>query len=291
MALTSGKEILTKARECTTCAIGGFDGFNMESVQGIMAAAEQMKTPVFLQFCVVSLQYAGMGWIAALAREAVQHATVPVCIHMDHGPEPTDREQVIAAMNAGFNSVMVDGSGLDFEENIAMTRAVVKIAHGRGVCVEGELGKVSRNINAGPEELQHLMTDPGQAARFVEKTGVDYLAVSVGSVSGFYRGDIHLDLERLELIGQNVDVPLVFHGGTSIPEAQIKEAVRLGVKKVNIAHGVRKAFWDGVSQGTAEYDKTRTMDPRVILGQGRSSVTDYVMQKMVQFGGRNDELS
>lgn len=290
MSLTSGKSILREAEKCGY-AVGGFDVFNMESLQAIVAAAEETGMSVFLQACILSLQHTGLGYAIALLKEAARQAKIPVCLHVDHGPEVSDIDQLREFMRAGFNSIMVDGSKLSFEDNVALTRKVVRMAHAWDIDVEGELGHVSRNINATQEELQCLMTDPDQAASFVEKTGLDYLAVSVGSVSGFYQGQINLDMERLAQIKKKVPVPLVFHGGTSIPERQLKQAIKCGVKKINVAHGVRKAFWGGVLKGMNEYDKTKTIDPRIILSRGRSALTSYVKEKIIQMRETNDKLS
>jgi fructose/tagatose bisphosphate aldolase len=172
---------------------------------------------------------------------------------------------------------------------VRLTRATAELAHQLGACVEGELGQVSRNLDASREELAGLMTDPEEAARFVERTGVDYLAVSVGSVSGFFRGRIDLDLERLEQIARRVSVPLVFHGGTSIPDEQVRQAVRLGVAKINIAHGVRKAFWDGVSATAAGWDTAKPADPRVMLDGGRKAAAEFVRRKMLLLRGTHDQ--
>jgi len=173
---------------------------------------------------------------------------------------------------------MVDGSSLSLEDNISLTKKVVEMAHPRGICVEGELGRVSRNINATREEIAQLMTDPGQVEQFVRKTGVDYLAVSVGSVSGFFKGEINLDLKRLEEIRKKVSIPLVFHGGTGIPKKQLKQAIRIGVSKVNIAHGLRKAFLDGISRYLkGNPDET---DPRLVLKEGRRSCEKFIEAKI-----------
>ena len=281
MTLANGKDILGQAYK-NKCAVGGFDAFNMESAQAIIAAAEQAQSPVFLQACIVSLQHTGIGYAAALLKEAARSSSVPVCLHVDHGPEVSDVMYLEECMDAGFNSIMVDGSMLPLEENIELTKEVVTIAHKKNVCVEGELGHVSRNTSAGREEIENLMTDPDTARLFVDKTGIDYLAVSVGSVSGFFQGQIELDIERLNKIKEKVNVPLIFHGGTSIPENQLKQAVPCGVSKVNIAHGVRKAFWDGVMDAAEKTSGQKVVDPRPILRQGREDLKNYVLTKIDQ---------
>lgn len=204
-----GKTVLESAR-ARGVAIGGFDAFNMESALSVVNAANALSAPVFLQAGVLSAEYMGLDMACHILREAKKTARVEICAHLDHGPDTSDIDQLKQAMNLGFESVMVDGSALSLEENISLTRKIVEMAHPRGIGVEGEVGRVSRNVHAAREEVARFMTDPEQAARFVEETKVDYLAVSVGSVSGFYRGDLHLDLERPERISNKVPIPLGF---------------------------------------------------------------------------------
>lgn len=279
--LASGSQILSDA-DRRGCAVGGFDVFNMESAQAVVSAAEEAGVPVFLQICLVSLEHTGVGYGLALAREAARAASVPICVHLDHGPEVSDVNQLKECMEAGFNSVMVDGSKLGFQQNVSLTRRVVEMARPLGICVEGEVGQVSRDTRATREALDGLMTDADEAARFVEATGIDYLAVSVGSVSGFYQGRIELNLERLRQIRAAVPVPLVFHGGTTIPEDQLKAAVRCGVRKVNIGRGLRKAFWEPVLHAASRETDLQQADPRRILSQGRDGAREYVKMKISQ---------
>ena len=219
---------------------------------------------------------------ARILLEVKRTAQVDVCVHLDHGRETSDVEQLRAAIEAGFESVMVDGSTLPLDENIRLCRQVAEIAHPRGVCVEGELGRVSRDVNATREELDRLMTDPDEAAAFVEKSGVDYLAISVGSVSGFVgeRADVRLDLARLERIADRVSQPLVFHGGTGIPADQLREATKLGVAKVNIAHGLRKAFVDGISAYLEAHRDE--IDPRRVLGEASNAAEAMARARIEQ---------
>ncbi|MCM8769023.1 MAG: class II fructose-bisphosphate aldolase [Candidatus Omnitrophica bacterium] len=240
-----GKKILESVREKKTC-ICGFDTFNMESAQAVARVAAEMSVPVFLQACSKSAHYMGLEMALRILQEAKRTVGDLVCIHFDHGEQLSCVEELKQAIRLGFESIMVDGSSLTLQDNIALCRKIAEMAHPEGICVEGEIGKVSRNINATREELNRLMTDPEQAGRLVEESGIDYLAISVGSVSGFYRKEVVLDLERLEQIREKVSVPLVLHGGTSIPLSQVREAIRLGVAKINIAHGLRTAFLDGM---------------------------------------------
>jgi len=272
-----GKRMLKSAQE-KGIALCGFDTFNMESAQAVVSTAEELSTPVFLQVGIESTEYTGLDMAYKILLEAKRKAHVDICVHLDHSSELSNINQLREAAKMGFESIMVDGSSLSLEDNISLTKKVVEMAHPRGICVEGELGRVSRNINATREEIAQLMTDPGQVEQFVRKTGVDYLAVSVGSVSGFFKGEINLDLKRLEEIRKKVSIPLVFHGGTGIPKKQLKQAIRIGVSKVNIAHGLRKAFLDGISRYLkGNPDET---DPRLVLKEGRRSCEKFIEAKI-----------
>lgn len=261
-------------------ALCGFDAFNMESARAVVRAAARVGAPVFLQAGIESARYMGMAMARAILAEAARSSTVDVCVHLDHGPEPSDPDELREAIALGFESVMVDGSSLPLEENIALCRRVADVAHPLGVCVEGELGRVSRNPNATADELRSIMTDPDQAAAFSQRSGVDYLAVSVGSVSGFHgeSARVHLDLDRLRKIHERVPCPLVFHGGTGIPGAQLREAIRLGVAKINIAHGFRKAFLDGAAAYLAA--TPGASDPRSALRHAEEAAVRFAAEKM-----------
>lgn len=272
-----GKKMLESAQE-KGVALCSFDAFNMESAQTVINTAEELSTPVFLQVGIESMEYMGLDMAYKILLEAKRKAHVDICVHLDHGPKLSNINQLREAIKMGFESIMVDGSSLSLEDNISLTKKVVEMAHPRGICVEGELGRVSRNINATREEIAQLMTDPGQVEQFVRKTGVDYLAVSVGSVSGFFKGEINLDLKRLEEIRKKVSIPLVFHGGTGIPKKQLKQAIRIGVSKVNIAHGLRKAFLDGISRYLK--GKPNETDPRLVLKEGRRSCEKFIEAKI-----------
>jgi len=277
-----GKRMLESARK-EAVALGGFDTFNMESAQAVVNAANELSTPLFLQVCIKSAEYMDLDMAGKILLEAKRKARVDICVHLDHGPEVSNIEQLRQAIEMGFESVMVDGSSLSLEENIALSRKVVQMAHPQGVCVEGELGGVSRNINATREEIAQLMTDPDKAAYFAEKSGVDYLAISVGSVSGFFKGKVNLDFERLAKIRDKVEVPLVFHGGTGIPPDQLKQAISLGVCKVNIAHGLRKAFLDGMS---AYLDANpEEINPRKVLGEAGTQAKEFMKNKLKEITG------
>jgi ketose-bisphosphate aldolase len=224
----------------------------------------------------------GLSMAATILLEAKRRTKTEVCVHFDHGREVSRIDLLQQVVDLGLDSIMVDGSSLPLQENLALCKAVVELAHPRGICVEGELGRVSRNLNATQEELNLLMTDPDEAAELAEKSGVDYLAVSVGSISGFVgeQATVRLELDRLERIAKKVPVPLVFHGGSGIPSDQIRQAIRLGVAKVNIAHGFRKAFLDG----SLSYINSHpgAIDPRIVLGAGARAAEEFARRKIGQ---------
>ena len=272
-----GTRILETARD-RGVAVAGFDAFNMESAQAVVMAANELSLSVLLQVGVDSANYMGLKTAVETLRSAKAHAMVDVCLHFDHGRETSRVEQLAEVVELGIESLMVDGSALPIEDNINLTRQVVGLAHPRGISVEAEVGRVSRDPHATPDEIRRIMTQPDQAARLMEESGADYLAVSVGSISGQLDTHSTLDLERLQQIRDKVDAPLVFHGGTGIPEDQLRDAIRIGVAKVNIAHGFRNAFLDGVRQHLA--GEPAEFDPRVALAAGTESAKSFAMQRM-----------
>ncbi|MBN1459572.1 MAG: class II fructose-bisphosphate aldolase, partial [Armatimonadetes bacterium] len=216
-------------------------------------------------------------------RCAAESASVPVTFHLDHGAREMPFELLTECLSMGFPSVMYDGSHLPLQDNIRLMRRVVEAARPYKAAVEGELGQVSREPDASREEIVRMMTDPEQASRFVTETGIDSLAVSVGSVTGCFESrKIELDFDRLEAIARAVEVPLVFHGGTGIPDEQMRKAIEMGVAKVNVAHGLRKAFVDTLREGLgaeAEY-----VDPRPVLHEAVARMGRYVEGKLRLLG-------
>ncbi len=237
--LTTLKTMLAAARD-GRYAVGGFDFCNAETAQAVLAVAQKLRSPAMLISAASELRLCGIAETVKIVRLLAEAYDVPLCLHLDH----TDNyEEVCEAVDAGFSSVMIDGSHFPFEENVELTRRVVRYAHAKGVSVEGELGAVGQNKDAqhegvGPQSL----TDPEQAAAFVEQTGVDALAVSIGNAHGLYAKRPELDFELLREIGRRVAVPLVLHGGSGTPSDQLHRAIELGIRKVNVASEIGKAF-------------------------------------------------
>lgn len=279
MPLVNLSHILKRADE-GGWAVGAFNCNNMEIVQAIMRAAAAENAPVILQASQGAIKYAGLDFIVAMVRQAVAETRVPVALHLDHG---TSFGQVVRCLRAGFSSVMFDGSQLPFAENVAQSRRVVETAHLVGVSVEAELGRIGgTEDDIHVDEGDALFTDPEEAREFVAQTGVDALAVAVGTAHGRYKGVPKLDFERLRAIRARVPVPLVLHGSSGVPGEAIREAVRLGVSKVNIDTDIRQRFTDAVRRVLAA--DPREIDPRRVLGPAREAATEVIREKIRLFG-------
>ena len=231
MSLVPVSELLKKA-EAGGYAVGAFNCNNMEIVQAIIAAAEAENAPVIMQASQGAIKYAGIDYIVAMANLAAERSRVPVALHLDHG---TSFAQVMQCIRAGFSSVMIDGSKLPLEENIALTRQVLAVARAVGVSVEAELGKIGgTEDDISVADWEAMLTDPEEARYFVEQTGVDSLAIAIGTAHGLYNTEPHLDLELLAEIRRRVEIPLVLHGGTGLSEEQFRAAIAGGISKINI---------------------------------------------------------
>ncbi|RKD33525.1 class II fructose-1,6-bisphosphate aldolase [Thermohalobacter berrensis] len=277
--LVTGKEILQDAHK-KGYAVGAFNVNNMEIVQAIIQAAEETNSPVILQASQGGLKYAGVEYIAAMAKVAAEKAKVPVAIHLDHG---TDFTQIVKCIRNGFTSVMIDGSKHPFEENIAVTKKVVEIAHAAGVSVEAELGKIGgTEDDITVDEKDATFTDPDEAEKFVKETGVDYLAIAIGTAHGPYKGEPKLDFDRLKTIKERLNMPLVLHGSSGVPEESIKKAVSLGINKINIDTDIRLAFNGAVRDFVK--NNPDVYDPRKILGPAREAMKEVIKGKMTIFG-------
>lgn len=274
MPLVTTKQLLLDAQK-GGYAVGAFNVENMEMVQAVIAAAEELKSPAIMQTTPSTVKYAGLDYYFANAKVAAERASVPVAIHLDHG---SSFELAMQALRTGYTSIMIDGSHGTFEENIAVSKAVADACHPSGIPVEAELGKVGGkedDLDGGDE---NPYTDPQQAVEFVKATGVDFLAVAIGTAHGVYKGVPKLDVERLSEIRKVVDIPLVLHGTSGVPDDAVKECIRRGICKVNYATDLRIAFTKGVNQVLGE--KPDTIDPKKYNAQGREEVKQYVMSKM-----------
>lgn len=274
MSLVSSKALLLKAQR-GGYAVGAFNVENMEMMQAVVAAAEELRAPVLIQTTPSTLRYAKPAVFAAMAKALAEAATVPIAMHLDHG---SSAELAREALIGGYTSVMIDGSPLPFEENVAVSAEVVRFCHAAGVSVEAELGCVGGKEDDLERGTDDPYTDPAQAAEFVRRTGIDSLAVAIGTAHGVYKGEPHLDLERLTAIREVVDVPLVLHGTSGVPEDVVAACIDRGICKVNYATDLRLAYTDGLR--AALEAKPDAFDPKVYGAAGRESVRRYVMGKM-----------
>jgi fructose-bisphosphate aldolase class II len=279
MAFVTNTELLSKAKE-EGYAVGAFNTNNLEITLSIVEAAAQEQSQVILAVSPGAMKYAGVAYLAAIATVASESVDVPVSLHLDHG---TSMEHVEAAVAHGFSSVMIDGSKLPFDENVSLTRKVVELAREKGVSIEAELGKlVGVEDTISVSEREASMTDPDQAAEFVEKTGVDALAVAIGNAHGWYKGRPDLDFDRLREIKSKVSIFLVLHGASGIPDDMIREASSIGVDKINIDTEVRDAFRQAVAGFVSA--NPDVIDPRKILMPAREAMREVVARKMRLFG-------
>ncbi|MCI5897545.1 MAG: class II fructose-1,6-bisphosphate aldolase [Firmicutes bacterium] len=308
MALVTTKEMFEKALR-SDYAVGAFNVNNMEIIQGIVDAAKIENAPLILQVSAGARKYAKPIYLVKLVEAAIEDSGLDICLHLDHGE---DFDICKKCVDDGFTSVMIDGSKYPFEENIALTKQVVEYAHAKGVAVEAELGKlagVEDNINVDARSA--TFTDPEEAAEFVERTGVDSLAVAIGTSHGAYKfkGEPYLDFERLQKIRELIpDTPLVLHGastvlpefvarcnqyGGSIPGAQgvpedmIRTAAKYGVCKVNIDTDLRLAMTAEIRRYLIEHPAD--FDPRKYLGPARSAIQAMVQHKIKNVLGASNK--
>lgn len=274
-------ELMEEARK-GGYAVGAFNTNNLEITKAIFRAAKEEDSPIILAVSPSAAKYAGMENLVAMARIAMEETGVPVSVHLDHG---TDFEHIVHSVRAGFSSIMFDGSKHPYEENVRLTQEAVKLGHAAGISVEGELGRlVGVEDNISVSEREASMTDPDQALDFVERTGIDALAVSIGNAHGWYKGKPQLDFKRLEAIAKKVGdkALLVLHGASGIPDEDIRRAVSLGVTKINIDTETRDAFKRGVAQFMQE--NPDVIDPRKIMKPAMEEMYKIVSEKIRLFG-------
>ena len=254
--LVPGRDLLAHAVE-TGRAAGSFNTYDLEITSAILRAAEARRAGVFLAIGRGAFPNTGFGPLVQGCLQAAREAAVPVAVHLDHGTNTALVEQCV---KAGFTSIMIDGSAMLLAENIALTRDAVRVAN--GVTVEAEIGGIAGlEDQSGANASSIPMTDPAQAARLVAETGIDSLAIAIGNAHGLYSGEPHLDFDRLEAIAAAVDVPLILHGASGIPDAGIRRCIELGVRKINVNTEIRQALFAslGASLQAADtaYDVTR----------------------------------
>jgi len=280
MSLVPMSELLIRARR-EGYAVGAFEVWNLESIQAVIGAAEGLAQPVILQVGPGEADYAGLEDIALMAIFHARRAKVPVALHLDHGDTFA---RVMQCIHHGFTSVMLDVSHLPYDENVAATQAVVHAAHACGVSVEGEMDRIGGGeTGADNADDDANLTDPDQAVDFVNKTGIDAFAVAIGTVHGFYKGKPNIRLGLLEKIAARIPIPLVLHGGSGTPEADVRRAVSLGIAKVNICTEFVAAFADTFAHEHGEQD-FRYNVPGVFI-KPRGAAQKLVEKKIRLFAG------
>lgn len=282
--LISCKEILRVANE-NKFAVPAFNAGSGQLLDAVMQACEETESPVMIAIHPDELKFLTDSFVAQVKYFA-NHSKVPVCIHLDHG---ASYEQVIHAIKLGFTSVMIDASHLPFEENIAVTKKVVDIAHPVGVSVEAELGTIGdtgNTVEGGVSEV--IYTDPSTAQEFLERTGVDSLAIAIGTAHGIYPKNMkpELKLDILKETSHLTDIPLVLHGGSSNPDNEIQEAVKLGINKINISSDIKIAFTNKLRDVLDNQD-SEAREPNVLFPSCIEETKKVAVEKINLFNSVN----
>jgi len=272
--LVTLKDILADA-QANHYAVGSFHVVENVMLRTVLETAEAKEAPVIVMGYGPDLEGAGWTYIAGLAKLAAEYHNIPICLHLDHC---YDLDVIARAVDYGFTGVMYDGSSLPFDENVKMTKAAVDIAHPHGVSVEAELGHVGGSNLAETQHVESILTEADEVTKFVELTGVDALAVSIGTGHGIYRSEPTLNIERLVELTKATDVPLVMHGGSGTPDDQVKNAVANGITKVNIFAEQRMAMFRGLKEA-ARIERIDPL-PQDQFGPIKSALSELVGKKI-----------
>jgi len=276
--LFTGPALLDVAAE-HNFAVPAFNVSEYAMFNALVDACEQTRSPMIVAIHPDELRHIGVDLLPSILQHS-RNATVPIAVHLDHG---TTFEQVMTAIRVGFTSVMIDGSALPFEENVAITAKVVEAAHTVGLAVEGELGTIGQGDAYGESGSSTIIyTDPADAVTFVERTGVDSLAVAIGTFHGLVPADLkpELKIDLLREIKKSVDVPLVLHGGSSNPESEIAEGVEAGLNKINISSDIKIAYYDKLRE---VLQNTKLREPNVIEPPAMQAMIDTAIEKIRLF--------
>lgn len=277
--LTTLREVLGPAR-IGRYAVPAFDCVEDVMVRAILETAEAERSPVVMMCLPADLKGNGWYYIPGLVKAVAKYHRVPVVLHLDHAEQ---LELIRRAVDLGFTSVMIDGSSLPFEQNVELTRAAVEIAHPHGISVEGELGHVGGTDLECTTQRESVLTDPAEVERFVQLTGVDALAVSIGTAHGVYKSLPVLNIERLKELNSASPVPLVLHGGSGTPDEQIRAAVANGICKLNIYADCRIAMYRGLKCAAASQRREDPL-PQEIFGPIKQAVAEVVREKIHLLG-------
>lgn len=278
--IASTRELLETARR-NAYAIGAFNVYNLEGVKAVIVAAETNHSPAMLQLHPSALKY-GQSMLVAMCLEAARSATVPISVHLDHSTSEGDIENVL---NAGVKSIMADGSPMEYAENLAFTRKMTELSHQHNAIVEAEIGRISGTEDGLTiAEKEAKMTDPDQAVEFVNATKVDVLAVTIGNVHGEYKSPPKLDFERLSKIGSLIDIPLVLHGASGLPDWMIERSIQLGVCKFNVNTEVRQAYIQSLKDELCSKSPQDLLD---ITSRAIGAMEEVITGKLQLFGSVN----
>lgn len=273
--LINTKEMLIKAQN-EGYAVPAFNIHNLETIQVVLEAAKEMRSPVILAGTPGTFRYAGRDYIQAIVEVAAKKHTIPIALHLDHHE---CFNEIKESIDLGTKSVMIDGSHCSFEENVVLVREVVEYALLRGTTVEAELGSLrGEEDDLIVYEKDAKYTDPQQARDFVEKTGIDSLAISIGTAHGLYKTEPKLDFDRLEKIGKLVDIPLVLHGASGLSEEDVRKCIKRGICKVNIATELKIPF----SNALKKYfnNNPNANDPRHYMEPAKRAMKEVVIDKI-----------
>lgn len=254
-------------------AVAALNFYNAETLRAHINAANECNSPLILQTTESTINYLGIDLIVSMAQAAAREISQPVALHLDHG---ASFELAKRCIKAGYSSVMIDGSKLPFEENIELTKKVVEFAHQHGVSVEGELGHVAQNSDN--DDITQFFTRPEDAEKFVKETGVDALAVAIGTAHGFYKGEVKLDFTRLSEINEAVEgIALVLHGGSGVPAELMQKAIQCGIRKINFGTELKNAFTLAVKKSLIDSDE---IDLRKTFAPAIKAVQEVSMAKI-----------
>lgn len=275
MPLVNPMNFIRKAQE-KKAAIAAFNIHNMETIQAVAEAAFEERAPVIIQTTPGTVKHAGLPYISACVKAAADIFDIPIALHVDHC---TSFEMIVQCIRYGYTSVMIDGSRLPYDENVALVRKVVELAGYAGVSIEGEIGRIGgTEDDMFINEREASFTIPEEARGFADATGIDTLAVAIGTAHGVYKGEPKLDFERLTQIEELLEIPLVLHGASGVPDDSIREAVRRGICKINIATELKIPMANAIQQWFR--DNPNDNDPRNYMGAAKKAVKEAVKNKI-----------
>jgi fructose-bisphosphate aldolase class II len=286
MPLVTSKEILIDAQK-NHYAVGAFNANNMEIVQSIIETAEEERAPVIVQASQGAIEYAGLEMIVSMVKGLAERTFIPVVLHLDHG---TDYFQNIRCLRAGFTSLMFDGSKLPFEENVALTKKIVEMAHACDIPVEAEIGQIgkmdtSEEPGVAWERIKEFMADPEEAERFVKLTNIDSLAAAVGTIHGCREPIAKLDIPRIEKIRDLTGIPLVLHGASGANDEEVKKGIAAGICKINIDTRIRMAFTRAIKEYLSK--NPDEIDPRKVLAPAKRAAKEVIRDRIRVLGCNN----